>query len=50
MDVDELIDDGQENIQGVDNILLTWRATVVKELKKSVQTITEKETKNKTCN
>ena len=40
MDVDELVDDGQENIQTVDNILLTRGATVVKELKKSIETVT----------
>ena len=50
MDVDELVNDGEKDIQTVDNILLARWAAVVKELEESVETVADEDAQEKTDN
>ena len=43
MDVDELVNDGEKNKQGVDDILLARWAAVLEELKESVETVADED-------
>ena len=43
MDVDELVNDGEKNKNGVDGILLARWAAVVEELEEPVETVADEE-------
>ena len=48
MDVDELVNDGEKNKHGVDDIRLARWAAVVEELEESVETVADEEAQEKT--
>ena len=50
MDVDKLVNDGEKNKHGVDDVLLARWAAVVEELEESVETVADEEAEEKTDN